>query len=211
VKKTTIIGIAILVMTLTACVQDPTSLDSTAEPESSVTAEETQAQEPETTEPEETEPEETEPVLSDAEIRELVLLSYESFEALGMTETSTGSSDGVEYALLFDPSMEDYQAVLLNRSSGEAELIFETDYFTLFVIYLMSEQPDASFSQESPGVYLADDPYYGNLRFFVEDGLIIASEAMDKSYRSNFEYSVDEELKEILLIERQKLLDSFDE
>lgn len=148
-------------------------------------------------------------VLDSEEIKKLVVGSYESFDTLGMTETSI--SDGVEYALLYDPGMEDYQAVMLDRSTGVAELVYETDYFTLFVLYLMAEETQGIFTQEAPHVYLAQDPNYGMIRFFVEDGLVVAAEGEDQSWQSSFEYRVDQELQQVLLQERQVLQDSFEQ
>lgn len=151
----------------------------------------------------------SEAVLESEEIKKIVLDSYESFDTLGMTETSV--SDGVEYALLYDPGMVDYQAVMVDRSTGVAELVYETDYFTLFVLYLMAEETQGVFTQEAPGVYLAQDPNYGNIRFFVEEGLVVAAEGKDQSWHSSFEYRVDQELQQVLLQERQVLLDSFEQ
>lgn len=147
--------------------------------------------------------------LESSAIKELVTNSYLKFEDQGMTEIV--ASDGVEYALLYDPGMEDYQAVLVDRSTNESELIYETDYFTIFVLYLMATESDGAFTQEEQNVFLAQDPNYGNIRFFVKDGLITRAEGKDQSWQASFDYSIDEELKEVLLLERQELLDSFEE
>lgn len=141
------------------------------------------------------------------EIRALVRASYELFETVGMTETV--SSEAVEYGLLFDPSIRDYQAVILDRSTGESELIFQTDYFSLFVIYLIAESDEGKITKQAEGTYLAQEQTFGSFRFFVEDGIITAAEGEDQSWKASFEYSVDSELREVLLTKRQELLDSF--
>lgn len=143
------------------------------------------------------------------EIKEIVLASFLAFEEQGMTERAL--SQGDEFDLLFDPTMEDYQAVLLDRANDSSELIYETDYFTIFVLYLMAEASSGTFAQEDAGVFLAQDPNYGNIRFFAQDGLIRSAEGMDQSWQATFEYSVDPDLRKVLLAERQKLLDSFEE
>ena len=145
--------------------------------------------------------------LGASEIRSIVLASYELFESQGMTEIAT--SDGVEYGLVFDPSIKDYQAAILDRSTGESELVFQTDYFSVFVIYLISESETGVITQKAAGSYLAEDPDFGSIRFFVEDGIITSAEGKDKTWEASFVYAVDPELREVLLKKRQELLDSF--
>lgn len=176
-------------------------------PEPAAEATSEQLTEP-TTEPS-TEPTQK-PASPDAEVVDInavVQASYELFEAQGMTETST--FEGEEYALVFDPTMDDYQAALLNRATGESELIFETDYFTIFVIYLIAESETGTITAAADGSYLAQDENLGAIRFFVSDGIITAAEGEDQSWQSTFDYLVDPELKQVLLSERQALLDSF--
>jgi hypothetical protein len=150
--------------------------------------------------------EQAEPSL-DASVLEIVIASYSKFETLGMTETAT--SDGEVFTLLYDPSLEDYQAVILDRTTGEATLVFETDYFTLFSIYLIAQHGEGAFTKEEEDVYLVEDENYGSIRFFVEDGLIVGAEGKDQSWNASFDYAVDEQMKQLLLLERQELLDSF--
>jgi hypothetical protein len=143
----------------------------------------------------------------DASLLEMVIASYSKFETLGMTETAT--SNGEVFTLVYDPSLEDYQAVILDRTTGEATLVFETDYFTLFSIYLIAQRGEGAFTKEAEDVYLVEDENYGSIRFFVEDGLIVGAEGKDQSWNASFEYAVDAQMKQLLLLERQELLDSF--
>lgn len=142
-------------------------------------------------------------------ISEVIELSYQAFETKGMTEVA--QSEGQTYKLLYDPTMEDYQAILVEELSGEAQLIFETDYFTLFVIYLISQSPDGLIEDQGDGRYLAQDENYGNFYFQVSENLIVSAEGKDGTWSAEFSYEVDPELKVLLLEKRQVLLDSFEE
>lgn len=208
----TIAALAIALAALTGCSQ---SADSSLEQATDQPANQTTDPSPETTQSEAeqtpttkpTESEEPEGSADEVDIKAVVLASYELFESQGMTETAT--SDGVEYGLVFDPSIKDYQAAILDRSTGESELVFKTDYFSVFVIYLIAESETGVITQEAAGAYLAEDPDFGSIRFFVEDGIITAAEGKDKTWEASFVYAVDPELREVLLKERQELLDSF--
>ena len=195
----TIAALAVALSTLTGCsesINQPTA----------ATSETTQNQgQTQTAKP--TESPKPEVIEGEVAINTVVLASYELFESQGMTEIAT--SDGVEYGLVFDPSIQDYQAAILDRSTGASELVFQTDYFSVFVIYLISESETGVITQEAPGTYLAEDPELGSIRFFVEDGIITAAEGKDKTWEASFVYAVDPELREVLLKERQELLDSF--
>lgn len=205
-------GLAITAILLAGCSQaGDGSLEPTAEP-TNPQATETNPKPTETAKPTDSAAPNQSPANPDAEpadIKAVVQASYELFEAQGMTETAT--FEGAEYALVFDPSIDDYQAALLNRATGESELIFETDYFTLFVIYLIAESETGTITEEAAGGYLAEDENYGTIRFFVSDGIVTAAEGEDQNWRATFEYSVAPELREVLLAERQALLDSFTE
>lgn len=142
--------------------------------------------------------------------KDLIQRSFEEFESRGMTEIAL--SDGIEYRLLFDPSMEDYQAVLLDTSTDQAELVFETDYFTLFTLYLMLETDDSSqFQKVADDSFFASSDDFGSIRFYVSEGLIVGAEDPDGLWESSFTYSVDSQLRARLETERQRLIDSFTE
>lgn len=205
-----IAGLGCSLLLLGGCSNDSATPQTPASQSSESQSSESQSSESQSASPS-TQPSESEAMaeLESSAIKELVTNSYLKFEDQGMTEIV--ASDGVEYALLYDPGMEDYQAVLVDRSTNESELIYETDYFTIFVLYLMATESDGAFTQEEQNVFLAQDPNYGNIRFFVKDGLITRAEGKDQSWQASFDYSIDEELKEVLLLERQELLDSFEE
>ena len=205
-------AIAISLAALVGCSQpaDSSLEQATDQPVNQTSAsspETTQSDSEQTTTAKPTESEEPEGSANEIDIKTVVLASYELFDAQGMTETAT--SDGVEYGLVFDPSIKDYQAAILDRSTGESELVFQTDYFSVFVIYLIAESETGVITRESPGTFLAEDPDFGSIRFFVEDGIITAAEGKDKTWEASFVYAVDPELREVLLKERQELLDSF--
>lgn len=142
--------------------------------------------------------------------KDIIQRSFEEFERSGMTEIAL--SDGIEYRLLFDPTMEDYQAVLLDTSTDQAELVFETDYFTLFTLYLMLETDDSSqIEKVADDSFLASSDDFGLIRFYVSEGLIVGAEDPDGLWESSFSYSVDSELRARLETERQRLIDSFTE
>ena len=205
-------AIAISLAALVGCSQpaDSSLEQATDQPVNQTTAswpETTQSDSEHTPTAKPTKGEEPEGSADEIDIKTVVLASYELFEAQGMTETAT--SDGVEYGLVFDPSIEDYQAAILDRSTGESELVFQTDYFSVFVIYLIAESETGVITQDSPGTFLAEDPDFASIRFFVENGIITAAQGKDKTWEASFVFAVDPELREVLLKERQELLDSF--
>lgn len=187
--------LVVLALSLAGCSpsQDPTNQDPSNQDQ---TSQSPSAENQETTE-------------ENLTVSEVIELSYEAFETKGMTEVV--QSEGQTYKLLYDPTMEDYQAVLVEELSGEAQLIFETDYFTLFVIYLISQSPDGLIEDQGDGRYLAQDENYGNFYFQVLDNLIVSAEGKDATWSAEFNYEVDPELKVLLLEQRQVLLDSFEE
>ena len=52
---------------------------------------------------------------------------------------------------------------------------------------------------------------FASIRLFVEDGFITSAEGIDKTWEASFVYAVDPELREVLLKERQELLDSLND
>lgn len=159
-----------------------------------------------TAEPEVTQ-ESSEPALTEELAREIMLASYEEFEAKGMTETVV--SDGETWMLVMDPEQPDYQAALFNLDTGDRELVFETDYFTLFVGYLMLESPGSTVEITEDG-FIASADDFNPIEYFVKDGLVVGAKGVDFDWSAKFDYSVDPELRKGLLELTEELLQSFD-
>lgn len=158
-----------------------------------------------TPEPEVTQ-EPAEPELTEELAREIMLASYEAFESKGMTETTI--SDGETWMLVMDPEQPDYQAALFNLDTGDRELVFETDYFTLFVGYLMLESPGSKVEITEEG-FIASADDFNPIEYFVEDGLLVGAKGVDFDWSAEFDYSVDPELREGLLELTEELVSSF--
>lgn len=138
--------------------------------------------------------------------REIVLDSYERFESDGATETLS-NTEGT-WDLLFDPSREDYQAAWFNRDTGESELIFETDYFSVFVAYLMLSDRELEISVLEDGFRMQSENW-AEIDFVVENNLIVgASSEAFEPWSSKIIYAVDPKLREQLVdLERELLAD----
>jgi hypothetical protein len=142
--------------------------------------------------------------LTPERVREIVFASYEKFEAEGMTETVI--SDGETIKLINDPTQPDYMAAWFNLTTGERELIFETDYFSIFIAYLQLEQDDLVIT-ELEGGFRLEDSLYGSSDYFYEDGLIVRGAFAEVT--QTFEYSVDPELRKGLEELAEELISSF--
>ena len=172
--------------------------------ETSAASTTTPTPEPELTE----EPESTQGLeLTEELAREIMLASYEEFEVKGMTETV--ASDGETWMLVMDPEQPDYQAALFNLDTGDRELVFETDYFTLFVGYLMLESPGSEVEITEDG-FIASADDFNPIEYFAKDGLVVGARGVDFDWTAEFEYSVDPVLREGLMELAEELLQSFD-
>lgn len=149
-----------------------------------------------------------EQVITEELARAIMLASYEEFELKGMTETVF--SEGETWKLVLDPEQPDYQAALFNLDTGERQLVFETDYFTLFVGYLMLESP-GSIVQITENGFIASAEEYNPIEYFVEDGLVVGARGVNFDWSAQFDYSVDPSLREGLLQLTAELLASFEE
>lgn len=149
-----------------------------------------------------------EQVITEELARAIMQASYEEFELKGMTETVF--SEGETWKLVLDPEQPDYQAALFNLDTGERQLVFETDYFTLFVGYLMLESP-GSMVQITENGFIASAEEYNPIEYFVEDGLVVGARGVNFDWSAQFDYSVDPSLREGLLQLTAELLASFEE
>ena len=144
----------------------------------------------------------------ESEVLEVVERSYLLFEEVGMTERVV--SDGEEFVLLFDPQQPDYQAAWFNLDTGESELIFETDYFTLFVAYLMVDVPGHEIEIVSGGFVLSA-PEWNPIEYIVKDGLLTGAKGVEFDWVASFDYSVDADLVLGLETLAAELIESFEE
>lgn len=145
--------------------------------------------------------------LTEEGVREIIQASYEAFEEIGLTETVV--SQGETWMLLHDPSQPYYQAGLFNRTTGLNELIFETDYFTHFLPYLMMQTPGFEITvKEESFIVVADG--FSPLEYRVSDGLLSSATGIGFDWEASFEYRVDEELQRELVMMADELVESFD-
>ena len=147
-------------------------------------------------------------LLTEAEVYEVVEKSYLLFEEKGMTERVL--SEGEEFALLFDPEQPDYQAAWFNLDTGESELIFETDYFTLFVAYLMVDVPGHEI-EIFPGGFVLSAPEWNPIEYTVKDGYLTGAQGVEFDWVATFDYSVDADLVPGLETLAAELIESFEE
>lgn len=170
----------------------------TSSPESSGTTPEASSSQPESSPNEQ---------LTETSVLEVIERSYLRFEAEGMTERV--ESDGESFVLLFDPKQPDYQAAWFNLDTGESELIFETDYFTLFVAYLMLDVPGHEI-ELVPGGFVLSAPEWNPIEYTVKGGLLTGAKGVEFDWDATFEYGVHQELVPKLEALAQQLIDSFD-
>jgi hypothetical protein len=147
-------------------------------------------------------------LLTEAEVYEVVERSYLLFEERGMTERVI--SEGEEFVLLFDPEQPDYQAAWFNLDTGESELIFETDYFTLFVAYLMLDVPGHEI-EIVPGGFVLSAPEWNPIEYTVKDGYLTGAKGVEFDWVATFDYSVDVDLVPGLKTLAAELIESFEE
>lgn len=138
--------------------------------------------------------------------RQVMLESYYRFESEGMTETVF--SEGETWKLVMDPTQADYQAALFNLDTLERQLIFETDYFTLFVGYLMLESTGSDFVPSDQG-FIASADDFNSIEFFVEGNSVSGAQGLDQEWVASFDYSVDPELRDGLIQLADELIASF--
>ena len=138
--------------------------------------------------------------------RQVMLESYYRFESEGMTETVF--SEGETWKLVMDPTQADYQAALFNLDTLERQLIFETDYFTLFVGYLMLESTGSDFVPSDQG-FIASADDFNPIEFFVEGNSVSGAQGLEQDWVASFDYSVDPELRDGLIQLADELIASF--
>lgn len=146
-------------------------------------------------------------LLTEDRVREIIQASYEKFEEVGLTETVV--SEGETWKLLYDPSQPYYKAGLFNQDTGANELVFETDYFTHFLAYLMMQTSGFEITgQEGSFVVIADG--FSPLEYQVVDGLIVSASGIGFDWEASFEYRVDQDLQKELVVMADELVESFD-
>ena len=147
-------------------------------------------------------------LITETEVYEVVERSYLLFEEHGMTERVV--SDGEEFVLLFHPEQPDYQAAWFNLDTGESELIFETDYFTLFVAYLMLDVPGHEI-ELVPGGFVLSAPEWNPIEYTVKDGYLAGAHGVEFDWVATFDYSVDADLVPGLENLAAELIESFED
>ena len=145
--------------------------------------------------------------LAESSVLEIIERSYLRFEEQGMTERVL--SGGESFVLLFDPKQPDYQAAWFNLDTGERELIFETDYFTLFVAYLMVDAPGFEIETVEGGFVLSA-PDWTPISYQVSEGYLVGARGVEQDWVATFEYSVDQEFLPELEALAKELIESFD-
>ena len=135
-----------------------------------------------------------------------VINSYERFESVGVTE-ELSNSEG-DWVMVYDPSRSDYRAAWFNEVDHKSELIFEADYFAIYVAHQMLSDQDLSI-QELPNGFRISSKNWAPIRFTVENGLLVAAESDSHSpWSSKFRYQVSEENRKRLISLERELQDS---
>lgn len=143
---------------------------------------------------------------SEEQAKSAVINSYERFESVGVTE-ELSNSEG-DWVMVYDPSRSDYRAAWFNEVDHKSELIFEADYFAIYVAHQMLSDQDLSI-KELPNGFRISSRNWAPIRFTVENGLLVAAESDSHSpWSSKFRYQVSEENRKRLISLELELQDS---
>jgi hypothetical protein len=127
------------------------------------------------------------------ESKKIVLDSYQLFEERGVTEEL--SNEEGDWTLVFDPSLSDYQAAWFDVK-GEGELIFETDYFSVFVAYLMLSDRGLETQMTTTGFSMKSENW-AQIDFVVQNGLIVGASSEEfEPWSSKISYLVSKDSRE---------------
>lgn len=138
--------------------------------------------------------------------RSVIESSYERFESVGVTE-ELSNSEG-DWVMIYDPSRKDYRAAWFNEVDHESELIFEADYFSIYVAHMMLQDQELSIT-EVPDGFKISSKNWAPIRFRVENGLLVAASSDSHSaWSSKFSYRVSEENRKRLISLERELEDS---
>lgn len=143
---------------------------------------------------------------SEEQAKSAVINSYEMFESIGVTE-ELSNTEG-DWVMVYDPSRSDYRAAWFNEVDHKSELIFEADYFSIYVAHLMLSDQELSIT-ELPDGFKMSSKNWAPIRFRVENGLLVAAESDSHSpWKSKFSYQVSEENRKRLIALERELQDS---
>lgn len=139
---------------------------------------------------------------SEEQVKSVINSSYERFESVGVTEELTNSEG--DWVMIYDPSRKDYQAAWFNDADHKSELIFEADYFSIYVAHLMLQDQELSIT-ELPEGFKISSKHWAPIRFTVKNGLLVgASSNSNSPWKSEFSYRVSEEnRKRLISLERE--------
>ena len=144
--------------------------------------------------------------ISEEQAKSAVINSYEMFESIGVTE-ELSNTEG-DWVMVYDPSRSDYRAAWFNEVDHKSELIFEADYFAVYVAHLMLSDQELSIT-ELPDGFKMSSKNWAPIRFRVENGLLVAAESDSHSpWKSKFSYQVSEENRKRLIALERELQDS---
>lgn len=139
---------------------------------------------------------------SEEQAKSVIKASYERFETVGVTEELTNPEG--DWVMIYDPSRRDYQAAWFNEADNKSELIFEADYFSIYVAHLMLQDQEIAIT-ELPEGFKISSKNWAPIRFTVRNGLLVAAASdSHSSWRSQISYRVSEEnRKRLILLERE--------
>lgn len=142
------------------------------------------------------------------ESKKIVLDSYQLFEERGVTE-ELKNQEG-DWTLVFDPSLSEYQAAWFN-SQGEGELIFETDYFSVFVAYLMLSDRGLETQMTTTGFSMKSENW-AQIDFVVQNGLIVGASSKEfEPWTSKISYRVSRDSRDKIAELEKELVAGFSE
>lgn len=144
--------------------------------------------------------------LTSESAREIILNSYQAFETKGLTEELTNSEG--DWLMVYDPSRPDYQAAWFSQSTTQSELIMESDYFSVYVAYIMLDDRELELNVVGNQIFISSKNW-SPMKLTVNDGLIVAASSNSHSpWSSVIRYQVSRENREKLKTLENKLVQS---
>jgi outer membrane lipoprotein-sorting protein len=138
--------------------------------------------------------------------REIILDSYQEFETKGLTEELTNSEG--DWVMVYDPSRPEYQAAWFSESTTQSELIMESDYFSVYVAYIMLDDRELEIEVAGDQI-LISSKNWSPMKLTIRNGLIVGASSNSHSpWSSVIRYQVSGENREKLKTLESELVQS---
>ncbi len=127
-------------------------------------------------------------------VLDAVEASYQLWLSQGMTEEVSSSGD--TYILTYQPGA-DFVAALYNVDLEDVIPIEQPELFTVYSVWMMLKD-DATVIVEGDNQLTLTNDGYGDFTVFIENGIIVSSEAVNGSWTGVFRYEPDLPTLELL-------------